>query len=892
MESKIKVAKTKLFRLPVVIFVVGLIVALYLDQQQQMEQQQYIESKLHARLELIDEAVVESITLYQYGLRGLRGTITTLGVDNFDYAAMQTYTVTRDKDSEFPGARGFGFIRYLLPGQEADFVAMAAADRPDKTFAIRELNSHNDSKFVIQYIEPEHRNKQAVGLDIGSGPMRREAALNAAKYNQVRLTAPITLVQASEHVRHGFLILLPIYDVDPSKLSEQQRLAHLRGWSYAPLLVNEVLDSISSLKQDVMLTIKDVEGQLITPFYQYGQNDMVPTKVRLSTEIALFGRLWQLELAAKQSFIEQLSLAPRYQVYALSLGITLFVMMLVFSLQLIITRRFEESAYKAELAQVKQETLLQANKALEQEVSERIKQISQANVLQRNILESANYAIIATDEQGIITVFNPAAEQLLGYSARHVLGNAVSAEFHLPEEVIARAELLSKELGRKIEPGFEVFVAKARSGKTDINQWTYVHKSGRHIPVRLSVTCLYDDERHIQGFLGIAYDLSEQLEHERVLAEARIQAEQANEAKSTFLANMSHEIRTPLNGIYGTLQVLENEQLTAHGKQLLGNALHSTKSLNIIINDILDFSKIEANKLVLETCDFNLAQVLEHLRSDISVMASNKQIGFELLNQVDHLYWQGDPTRITQILLNLLSNAVKFTEKGQVSLAARYDENEQYLLFTIKDSGIGIDDEQLFRLFQRFEQADTSTTRKYGGTGLGLSITYSLVELMGGNIWVSSELGVGTTFTFALPLQRAAEVQQESSEIKAEDMDFSGKTILIAEDNYINQMVVQTMLEPTGARLIEAWNGLDVLDALQEQVPDVILMDIQMPEMDGVEACKKLKLSHPTLPVIALTANAMAEDIALYAREGFDGHLAKPVEMPQLLAKLRQILLA
>ena len=417
-----------------------------------------------------------------------------------------------------------------------------------------------------------------------------------------------------------------------------------------------------------------------------------------------------------------------------------------------------------------------------------------------------------------------------------------------------------------------------------------MHANGRHIPVRLSVSSLLDDDGNLFGFLGIAYDLTEQLEHEKVLAEATEQAEGANQAKSKFLANMSHEIRTPLNGIYGALQIIKKEITTEQGLDLLDKALYSTKNLNIIINDILDFSKIEAGKLELENTVFNLAELVEYLHSELSSMANHKNIAFNLTNNVQQHSWQGDPTRIRQIMLNIGSNAIKFTEQGSVTFIVDLDVSESHLVFIMKDTGIGIDQKQQQRLFQRFEQADSSTTRNFGGTGLGLSITHSLVTLMGGKITVESEIGLGTTITVALPLEKSevSVVEQKSFEI--DEINFAGKTILVAEDNEINRMVVEAMLAPTQANLIFATNGIEAIEAHNANSPDVILMDIQMPKMDGIEACKQIKSTHPNTPIIALTANAMSEDIQKYQSEGFDGHLAKPVELSILLEKLQQVL--
>jgi len=885
-------AKSTLIWVPLAIFIVGLLVAIYLDKQQMLENQQQIHAKLESRLDQIGEAVVETLTLYQYGLRGLRGAILASGFDEFDYAKMQAYSMSRDIDKEFPGARGFGFIRYVAPQQQAIFIEQARQDRPDKSFDIQQLTPHQDSLFVIQYIEPEKENYKAVGLDIGSEAVRRQAAMESAKHNELRLTAPITLVQASKKIRYGFLILMPIYAVDPVTQTMQERIARIQGWSYAPILVDEVLDTISVIQNDVVFSIRDNDADIATDFYQFGVLGQQTTDYRASSSIDLFGRNWILQVTAKHSFIESLLLPPKYQVFLYVTVVTILLMLIVFSILLTLAKRDQVTAHKAELSQVTEKALKQANQRLEQEVLARTKQISQVSSLQRSILESAGYAIIATDEVGNVTAFNPAAEKLLGYSRAELLNKPIPGAFHVVDEIITRAKVLSKELGYQVKPGFEVIVAKARLNKPDTNRWTYVHKSGRHIPVRLNVSSLFDNEGNLFGFLGIAYDLSEQLEHERVLAEALKQAEQANLAKSEFLSNMSHEIRTPLNGIYGALQVIEKEITTKQGQNLLDKALYSTKNLNIIINDILDFSKIEAGKLELENCAFNLAELVEHLRSDLSVMATQKGIIFNLSNHVDQQYWQGDPTRIRQVMLNIGSNAIKFTEQGSVTIEVQFDASEDHLVFSIKDTGIGIEQTQQQRLFQRFEQADSSTTRNFGGTGLGLPITHSLVTLMGGEISVESEVGLGTTIRVNLPLQKAVAPVVKQKKFHADEINFTGKTILVAEDNEINRMVVAAMLEPTLATLVFAVNGLEAVEAHKVNSVDVILMDIQMPQMDGIEACRQIKSTHPQTPIIALTANAMSEDIQTYQREGFDGHLAKPVELSMLLERLQHLLLS
>ncbi len=367
------------------------------------------------------------------------------------------------------------------------------------------------------------------------------------------------------------------------------------------------------------------------------------------------------------------------------------------------------------------------------------------------------------------------------------------------------------------------------------------------------------------------------------LNEAKLAADKSAEIKSAFLANMSHEIRTPLNGIYGTLQLLSTEVNTAKGQAILDKTKYSATSLITIVNDILDFSKIEAGKIELENLDFRLTELMEFVLSDMGVQAQHKGLKLNLKNHTEHDFWRGDPVRIKQIITNLVSNAIKFTNKGYVDICLQLDDNDTGIKLIITDSGIGMSSEQLQRLFERFEQADKSTTRKFGGTGLGMSITKSLVELMGGDITVRSELGVGTQFEVKLPLQRAEPTVEESSKIDDVGYHFPQKRILVAEDNEINRMIIEEMLASTGAEVDFAENGVIALEKFKLKTYDLVLLDIQMPEMDGIDTCRLIKEQAANIPVIALTANVMSEDKKLYIKVGFDNFLGKPMHKGALL---------
>ncbi|KZN58350.1 ATP-binding protein [Pseudoalteromonas luteoviolacea] len=376
------------------------------------------------------------------------------------------------------------------------------------------------------------------------------------------------------------------------------------------------------------------------------------------------------------------------------------------------------------------------------------------------------------------------------------------------------------------------------------------------------------------------------------LTEAKIKAEQASNAKSEFLANMSHEIRTPMNGILGALQVLEQEKLNSESKHLVSKAVYSAQSLLTVINDILDFSKIEAHKMELEAAPFSIHDTVESVVSDLKGDALKKSISLETQFEMALTQgWLGDAVRVRQILLNLISNAIKFTEVGgvQVEVTTIQNDEKQALHIDVIDTGIGMAQETQDSIFERFKQADSSTTRKYGGTGLGLAITASLVRLMGGELRLESVEGQGTCVSVTLPLQKTAPPSVEKEASKDKLPNFSRVKILIAEDNEINQIVIKKMFEKTGAQVKLVENGRLAVQAFEAGIYDIVLMDIQMPEMDGIEAFSLIHKLDPSVPVIALTANVMPQDIEHYESLGFVNHIGKPVAMYEMFNVLNEL---
>lgn len=382
--------------------------------------------------------------------------------------------------------------------------------------------------------------------------------------------------------------------------------------------------------------------------------------------------------------------------------------------------------------------------------------------------------------------------------------------------------------------------------------------------------------------------------NEAALDQSLKAAEAANAAKSQFLANMSHELRTPLNGIIAVSELLRSRQADRQAQDMADTIIASGRTLESVVNDILDVAKIDAGQIRFERAPFDLAAALKDMAALHGAAASVKgvEMVLNLHPSIEGLY-EGDRYRVSQVVTNLLSNAVKFTEAGAVRLSAR--RVKAGVRIAVSDSGVGFDRAIAKRLFQPFEQADVSVSRKYGGTGLGLSICKSLVEMMGGALAARSVVGKGAVFIARLPLERLGDVPV-ATDLAAATPPITGKSlrVLFADDHAVNRKVVTLILEPLGVALLEVENGAEALEAARAAELDLILMDLQMPVMDGLTAIREIRAferSHaaPPTPIIALTANAMPDDVSRSLEAGADLHLAKPIRPAALLAAIQAV---
>ncbi len=531
-------------------------------------------------------------------------------------------------------------------------------------------------------------------------------------------------------------------------------------------------------------------------------------------------------------------------------------------------------------------------------------EVANSRRMLQDVMEAASeVSMIATDRNGIITLFNKGAERLLGYTAEEMIGRQPASVVHDENEIAERARELSRETGEEIT-GLRAFVYRTEKEGSEQREWIYVKKDGSRCVVSLVMTVIRDAKNNTVGYLGIATDITKRKRMEQALIAAKQQAEQVSNAKTEFLANMSHEIRTPLNGIIGFADLVMKTQLDDTQRQYVSIVHQSANVLLSIINDILDLSKIEAGKLDLNVERFDLYEAGHEAMDIVAFQAKTKglETSLEIPEDLPRFIF-ADALRLKQVLVNLLGNAVKFTEKGSVKLriAALTDQqsDEVTFKFEVRDTGIGIQPDKQEKIFEAFAQEDASTTKRYGGTGIGLAISNKILALMGSRLQLISYPGSGSIFYFYLKLQVDHNTEPETAAPLPPLDDESARrlrempvNILVVEDNTVNMLLTKTIIHKLmpQAAIIEAGNGLDAVNICRHRMPDMILMDIQIPELNGYEATARIRAMDRQnhVPIIALTAGNISGEREKSIAAGMDDFLTKPIVENSLFEKMRR----
>jgi PAS domain S-box-containing protein len=490
----------------------------------------------------------------------------------------------------------------------------------------------------------------------------------------------------------------------------------------------------------------------------------------------------------------------------------------------------------------------------------------------RGIIDNFKLGLLEVDKEGIIISCNGAFESMSGYQKSELQG-IDPVQLLLPEN--ERSAMMTKYKTRE-------------SGVEYVYELPVLNKSGERKRWLISGAPLITDDGEIIGSIGIHWDITEIKALEQELIKARQKAEESSRTKAKFLANMSHEIRTPLNGIMGMIEQMTFTNLDDQQIKYLDVIKTASETLLTIINDILDVSRIESGKFAIEHIPFS---IVDTVTKTIDLLETKtKERNNKLTYSIDAKLVQnylGDPHRINQILFNLVGNAIKFTENGSVDihcdLIHRRDGKDD-VRFAIRDTGIGMDRDYIQRLFTEFEQQDTTIARKYGGSGLGLYITRNLVQLMDGRMRIDSAKGIGTLVEITLTLEQSNSEIARKKEIVTNTEALRGIEILIAEDNYLNRIVIRTVLEKYGVIIEDAENGKDAIAKLKQRHYQLVFMDVEMPEMNGIDATRWIRTHlHPEIKIVGLSANALSEEVNNCLNAGMNDYLVKPYTESELL---------
>ncbi|MBU1004179.1 MAG: CHASE domain-containing protein [Proteobacteria bacterium] len=796
-----------------------------------------------------------------------------------DFVSRSEFKLSTDPAlKQIKGIQAISWNPRVSSAERSIYRAAARADGFEH-FEISDLNASGQlvpakpqtEYYPAYYVNPLKGNASALGFNLASSPSRFEALQRARDSGTIQVSERVTLVQEKES-QFGVLAILPVYHRNLPQERLEDRRANLKGFVVLVLRGGDFIEAaLSGLEdQGVAVYLHDMSAPEGKQFLHAAQADDTPHAIALQgmhdeKDLSIGGHIWRMTCAPKQQFYDRFE--SRYALVISGAG---FVLTLVLCAYL--TTIVGQNQRIRELVAQRTEELRKSEERLDLALVGSASGLWDWNVAKGEVYYSEQWATIH------------------GYDADELPHSLQTWETTIhPEDL----PMVMRRLTASHQPDFiGIYQVEYRAR----------HKAGTQIWVMARGRVVdYDAGGKPLRMIGIIQDITARKTLEQQLLEAKEEADKASRAKSDFLANMSHEIRTPMNAVIGLTDLALKTQLSTKQQDYLSKIRHSSHSLLRVINDILDFSKIEAGKLTLEQRPFVLQDVLTRLNDVFGFQTKDKGLDFAIRTAPDvpsHL--TGDSLRLEQVLMNLIGNAFKFTSQGMVELLITLGSEPAppgkiLLQFSVRDTGIGIAEQDQRRLFESFTQADTSTTRRYGGSGLGLAICKRLVELMHGQISVQSTPGQGSVFTFSALLTPGGEVSLRDASVDTpqqspgERLSFHGQRVLLAEDNEINQQVAREILEMVDIEVEIAFNGQQAVDrVLRGTTFDAVLMDIQMPLVDGYEATRAIRADarFKDLPIIAMTAHAMAGDREHCLAAGMNDYVSKPVDTRELYETL------
>ena len=783
----------------------------------------------------------------------------------------KNFTQYQNVDKQLPGIQGIGFS-LIIPRDSLPKHLLEIRSQGFPKYNVRP-DGQRDLYTSIIYLEPfKDRNLRAFGYDMFSEPIRRKAMEQARDTNTPALSGKVVLVQETDKdVQAGTLMYVPVYRKGMPIDTVEQRRAAIVGWVYSPYRMSDLMQGVLGTSQHdngkaIHLQVFDGEQatseSLLYSCHPDSKNSSYGT-VRFTklVPVNFNGQRWTLHFTQTGGGLATVDY--------LRVWITLFSGLTISLLLFLLIRTLQHS--RAEALQL---------------VEERTAELLAERLRLQSIIDGTQAGTWEWNVQTGETVFNEQWAGIIGYSLDEIAPVSIEAwmKFAHPDDLQKSSELLEKHF--RGELGYYEYECRVKHKN---GQWIWVLDKG--------MVASWSDEGKPLWMFGTHQDITKRKQSEEELIAAKTAADAANKAKSDFLANMSHEIRTPMNGVIGMAQLLRFSELTAEQKEYLDSIETSADNLLSLINDILDLSKIESGKVELEFTDFSLRKAIQDiiLTQKSRIFEKGLQIKQDIAADLPELV-NGDQLRVKQVFINLLGNAIKFTERGTITIAAAIlerESNRALIRITVSDTGIGMSQETLQKIFDPFAQADSSTTRRFGGTGLGLSICRRLAELMGGAVTVESTPGIGSSFHLDLSFScSTAKAIQPDSKVQLSTIQKSEQplTILVAEDNQLNQRTLEVILLKIGYQPVCADNGQKALERWRSGGIDAVLMDIQMPVMNGLEALEQIRTEEAAIgkhtPIIALTADALKGTEEKLIKAGFDGYLTKPVKIRDLANEL------